>query len=64
MIMNAKIQRLAGSWLFPLTLLLLSPIILGTLWTKWEIDDETRRLSQDRESQANFAAAVCTQRAG
>jgi hypothetical protein len=35
MIMNAKIQRLAGSWFLPLTIFLLSPVIVGTLWAKW-----------------------------
>jgi hypothetical protein len=33
--MNPKIQRIARSWLLPITILVLSPFILGKAWAKW-----------------------------
>jgi cytochrome c-type biogenesis protein CcmH/NrfF len=33
--MSPKMQRVATRWLLPVTLLVVSPLLLGAAWSKW-----------------------------
>ena len=44
--MSPKIQRAATGWLLPVTLVLLSPLIIRSAWSAWRRKEKTKRSAE------------------